>query len=520
MVFQPIVGLYSEVINWEGLASPVLPFGAKGYSRSLARLARKYTVYLPLVAGLGFFASLFETAGIGLLIPLVGLAFADTIPSGLPDPMRWLVNELGQLGPYGTVTAIGGIILVLVLLKGTAQAANAALIASIDGRMGHEVRNALAARVLDLEYPFLLRNDNARVVNIMATDSWIVISAFRWFLSAVPAVIGVSIFALALLWVEWRLTLLVLASAVAIRALLHLLESRVRQQSTAVTASTNALVQRMLTIVNAARVVRIYDQQEPEKRKFAITSEQVRKSMLTTQRLTAAISPSVDVLVTALFVAVMLTADWIGLSLAETSAFLVLLSRAEPHAKAISEARIGMASAQGSIDAVDWLLSHQPEPTSPAAALARISLDRPIVFRHVSCAYPDGSHAINNASFTLEPGTATALIGPSGSGKSTLVNLLTLLLEPQFGEICFGDTPVKQIDPRQWRARVAMAGQDADIFDGTVAEMIAFARPGASEPQIEDAARAANAHDFISALPQGYATPVGAPQGTGSADSG
>lgn len=139
-------------------------------------------------------------------------------------------------------------------------------------------------------------------------------------------------------------------------------------------------------------------------------------------------------------------------------------------------------------------------------------LDRPITFETVSFAYPNGSRAIDRASFTIEPGTATALLGESGSGKTTLVNLLCRLIEPQSGEIQLDGKSIEPIDPASWRRRIAVAGQDSDLVNATVAENIAYGRPGASFSEIEAVARAAGADGFIAALPQGYDTSVG-PQG-------
>jgi subfamily B ATP-binding cassette protein MsbA len=497
------------MINWRRLAQQLSPFGSKTSNRSIARIASQQAAYFPLVAGLGFFASVFETIGIGLLIPLVALAFSGSAPAGLPAPLTWLVSALNGAGGTTSFVAIAVAILALILLKGATQAANMALIWSLGSKIGRDVRNALAARVLDLDYSFFLRNDTSRIVNIMETDSWYVVEAVRRFLTLISAAIGLAIFCAFLFWLEWRLTVVVVASGIAIRASLYLFEQHVRRRSAEVTAANRTLVQRTLAIVNGMRVVRIFGQQALEKRRFADASERSRKAIVATQGLAACIVPSLDVLITTLFLIVILAAHWTGLTLAEASGFVVLLTRAQPQAKAISEARIGIAAVQASVDEVGWLLSQRPERPDTAEPTPALSLNKAIHFRNVSFAYPDGSHAIHNASFTLEPNTVTALIGRSGSGKTTLVNLLTLLVEPQFGEIVFGDRPVKQIDPARWRSRIAIAGQDADILEGTVSEVIAYARPGASSSEIEDAARAANADEFIARLPQGYATRIG-----------
>jgi subfamily B ATP-binding cassette protein MsbA len=120
--------------------------------------------------------------------------------------------------------------------------------------------------------------------------------------------------------------------------------------------------------------------------------------------------------------------------------------------------------------------------------------------------------ALDGVTLTIEPGTATALIGESGAGKTTLINLLCRLLEPQSGEIRVGADPITSFDADSWRKRIALAGQDSELVSGTVAENIAYGRPEATLDEIEAVARAAGAARFIAALPHGYETLVG-PQG-------
>ena len=197
------------------------------------------------------------------------------------------------------------------------------------------------------------------------------------------------------------------------------------------------------------------------------------------------------------------------MSIPAITAFLLLLTRTQPHAKTISRARLGIASYQGSMREVDWLISQGAPMTAEAVPRDDLHLDRPIAFEGVSFTYPNGGRAIDQASFTIEPGTTTALLGESGSGKTTLVNLLCRLIEPQSGEIRLGGEPIDPIDPASWRRRIAVAGQDSDLVNGTVAENIAYGRPDAAMAEIEGVARAAGADGFIAALPRGYDTPVG-----------
>ena len=156
-------------------------------------------------------------------------------------------------------------------------------------------------------------------------------------------------------------------------------------------------------------------------------------------------------------------------------------------------------------------VSHTSSASAQLCAFAPMrQSDSPleILFDNVRYSYGERM-ALRGCSFTLAPGQRTALVGATGAGKSTVAGLLLRFLEPDAGEIQAGDVPLAAINPEAWRELVAWVPQQPHLFAGTVRDNLRLARPDATDEQIVDAARAANAHDFIVALPQGYATPIG-----------
>jgi ATP-binding cassette subfamily B protein len=127
----------------------------------------------------------------------------------------------------------------------------------------------------------------------------------------------------------------------------------------------------------------------------------------------------------------------------------------------------------------------------------------------VHFAYRAGERVIRNLSFVAEPGRVTALVGPSGGGKSTILNLMLRLYEVGGGTVTIDGQNIAAISRRSLRGQVAYVGQDVFLFRGSVRENIALGRLGASDAEIVAAAKAAYAHDFITAFPRGYDTPVG-----------
>jgi ATP-binding cassette subfamily B protein len=145
-----------------------------------------------------------------------------------------------------------------------------------------------------------------------------------------------------------------------------------------------------------------------------------------------------------------------------------------------------------------------------SANLPRIAVDKGrIAFEDVVFGYREGEPVLRGLSFIAEPGETTALVGPSGGGKTTVMNLIERFYDVESGTITIDGQPIATVSRHSVRASVAMVSQDVFLFSGTVRDNIAYGRPGASPADIEAAARAAHAHDFIMGFAQGYESLVG-----------
>jgi ATP-binding cassette, subfamily B, bacterial MsbA len=132
-----------------------------------------------------------------------------------------------------------------------------------------------------------------------------------------------------------------------------------------------------------------------------------------------------------------------------------------------------------------------------------------ITFENVSFSYLGRSPALCGVSLEIEPGEVVAFAGPSGAGKTTIANLIPRLYDPTEGRVLIDGVDVREMDPQRLRRHMSIVPQETLLFGGTVRENIAYGRPEATEEEIIAAAMAANAHEFISQLPEGYDTQVG-----------
>ena len=167
---------------------------------------------------------------------------------------------------------------------------------------------------------------------------------------------------------------------------------------------------------------------------------------------------------------------------------------------------IAMSSAEGIFDIMDAPVDVADAATSPSP----LQLAPEVTFEGVNYAYSGGRRpALHDLSFTLNAGETLGLVGPSGAGKSTIVWSILRFFDPQSGRVLLGGTDIREISLSQLRDQVAVVTQDTYLFHGTVAENLRFGGPNATQEQLEVAAKTANAHNFISNLPQGYDTIVG-----------
>ena len=167
---------------------------------------------------------------------------------------------------------------------------------------------------------------------------------------------------------------------------------------------------------------------------------------------------------------------------------------------------------QKSLAAVDRVFDHLREPDElddPADAVDAPARVEELVFDSVRFGYSPDKTIIHDFSLTVPAGATVALVGASGAGKSTVADLVARFYRPTGGEIRLNGVPVEKIRLHSYRRLLGIVSQDTFLFDGTIAENLAYGRPDATRTEVVEAARQANAHDFISELSEGYDTPIG-----------
>jgi len=189
--------------------------------------------------------------------------------------------------------------------------------------------------------------------------------------------------------------------------------------------------------------------------------------------------------------------------------FVTALLLAYEPAKRLARLQVHMERAAVNARMIYEILDTQPHQRDRDGA-AEITVGAAnIEFRNVTFRYGTNEPVLRNLSFTAEGGKTTALVGPSGAGKSTVITLVPRFYDPEAGEILIDGQNIADVTKSSLRQHLAYVSQQPYLFEGSIRDNIRYGRPEATDAEIEDAARLANAHDFILAQPQGYDTPVG-----------
>lgn len=263
-----------------------------------------------------------------------------------------------------------------------------------------------------------------------------------------------------------------------------------------------------------ARIVRAFAREDAERARFDSELQELQQRSLRAARWSALYTAVVTTLGALGIVAVV----WYGgrqvlegnLSIGQLTAFYFLLVLTTQPIRMLGWMVSSTARAIASGQRVFEVLDQRPQISSPPSGIDAAMIRGAVEFRSVSFRYPEsGAASLHDISFAVEPGQRIALFGPTGSGKSTLVALIPRFYDVTEGTVLIDGVDVRAYELHSLRRRVGLVLQDTLLFSVSIRENIAFGRPDASEEEIIEAARAAQAHDFIMDLPFGYDTVVG-----------
>ncbi|MET7747146.1 ABC transporter ATP-binding protein [Micromonospora sp. NPDC005367] len=390
---------------------------------------------------------------------------------------------------------------------------------TLSARIGQAVLLDLRQRVyghfLRLSVAFHERYTSGRMVSRLTSDlDSIAELADGGIDSLVLAVLSIVSVAAVLLWLDLPLAAVTL---LAFPFLFWLSRWFARASAGAYRRTREAValvIVHFIESMHGIRAVQAYRREPRNQRIFAALSDEYRRSSLRTFRLIATYSPGIKVIGNVTVAAVLCYGGWRVLGgrteIGVLAAFLLYLRRFFEPMQELSQFYNSLQSATAALEKLAGVLDERPTVAEPATPvpLPHGPGHGELRFRTVSFGYRAGAAILTDLELTVPAGQTVALIGPTGAGKSTIAKLVARFYDPVAGTVSLAGVDLRDVADADLRRAVVLVTQENHLFTGTVEENIRFGRPDADDAAVRAAARAVGAHDFIAALPDGYATQV------------
>jgi subfamily B ATP-binding cassette protein MsbA len=455
-----------------------------------------------------------------LLIPFLNtLLDANTV---VPGGMGWLSRLLEALvqpfivpgDPRASLLGVIGVMLVLVAIKNLFLWMGGQIGASLQERLTRDLRDVVFRHMQRLPLGWFSRTKTGQIMARILTDTEQAKAILaEVFARSVMNLSQIVVTIVILVRISPRLALISLVVAPLITAVIQPILRKLRKGHRTLRNEYGEITSVLQEVISGVRLVKSFRGEPYEDGRFSAASGRYTRGMIRITRLSLLSGPLTEILGTAVAMLVL----WYGAEqvfskqmLGSTLlTFMIFVMRLLPPLKQLSQAP---TTAQQSLAAAERLFEVLDEPTESQTDRGTREISGftgTLAFESVGFAYGD-EPVLQEISLTARRGEVIALVGSSGAGKSTLVDLIPRFIEPTSGRITMDGVDTRELKLPSLRALTGIVSQDTVLFNDTVRANIAY---GASErytdAQVESAARAANAHDFIAALPEGYNTVLG-----------
>ncbi len=490
-----------------------------GTERRLIGFMAPYWGRFGLSVTTGLVAAGLDGLTVVLLIPLLKLLFGSAgslAPSttGLEHFLDQILAPVVGGHPASAAIRIIGILVVGLIVKNALSLFAKQQSARVEEGIVRDLRNRLYQHLLKLDLGFFQRTRGGEVVSTLIADTDATKAIVPNLLAGAPqnlAAAGLSLYLLSLM--SGRLTLVMLVTTPILVLFIRMLLVPVRRHSRGWAEQRGELTASASERLGALRLIRVYGQETAEAANFGGYADRYRKQVIRAQRylaLPTMVSEIFGGLMLILVVVAAATPAIVGQPLgpAVTITFLATALKVMSTIKSLAQIPGGIAGAVSGAERVFRVLDlPATDVDRPGEQPARFATD--LVFDQVSFGYGDDPQVLTDVSFTVPKGATVAIVGPSGAGKTTLLDLVPRLRDPVAGEIRMDGIPLTRLTRTSLRALTGVVSQDTVLLNDTVAANIAYGRPGASQADVEAAAAAANAAEFIAGLPEGYQTMLG-----------
>ena len=424
--------------------------------------------------------------------------------------------------------------LTLVFIKGFFVYGNDYLMARVGHKLAFRLRNALYQRVLSAPLGILREERTGDLMTRITDDVRVWQTLIAAMANIIRALVLVPFFLSVMLIKSFKLTFFVLLILPLVAYLITTIGKRIRSASIDIQQQSAGIYSQLKETLTGIKIIKSFTSENAEAERFRATNWSQYCSAIRRARFAALLPPTIEWLgalgLATVFGLACLEVITGQLSIGWFIGYIAMVAWMFKPIKTIGNVNSALQQCLASAERIFYLLDFGAEATQQNRVAQRDRLTEKsaegielqdiqgtVTFQNVTFSYAQDSEnpqapskpVIDNVTFEAKPGEVIALVGPSGSGKTTLLNLLLRFYEVNSGKILIDDVPISEVKLESLRQSIALVPQDTFLFDGTILENIGYGCPGATDAAIVTAAQKANAHEFITKIPKGYATPVG-----------
>ncbi len=502
----------------------------------ILQYVKGYWRYAILNITFNLLSAVFALFSVAMLFPFLQVLFSDDskklkeiLQNGKPEfhlSSSSIIENVNyflasDIQAHSSIHALVGIclfIITTIFFKNLFRYLGMFFIAPIRNGVVKDMRNNLFKKILVLPLSYYSDERKGDIMSRMTADvreiEWSVLSSLEMIFRE-PVTITISLVFMFLM--SWQLTAMALVLLPIAGIVIGRIGKSLRKTSTEEKEKTGILMSIMDETLGGLRIIKAFNAEKNIKQKFEKINNDYTNLMVKAYRRVDLSSPLSEFMGITVFVAIlyvggkMVLADQPTMNGAVFITYLALFSQLIAPAKSFTTAYYNIQKGLASTERVNKILNAEVLITDPSHPKTLNSFEKEIEYRNVSFAYREAEvgWVLNNINLKVGKGKTIALVGQSGSGKTTMADMLPRFYDPSQGEILIDGVTIKDLKLADLRGLMGIVTQESILFNDTLYNNIAFGMDGVTEEQVIEASKIANAHEFISQMPQGYQTNIG-----------
>ena len=493
----------------------------------------RYKRYIAGTLAMNVLAALFNVFSFTVILPILQILFK--INDQHYELIPWSTADWGSLidvaknngyyysqqlienyGPATTLLLLGLVLSLLTLLKTLTYFGGSAMLAPLRTGIVRDIRNDIYRKILHLPLSFFSEERKGDIMTRITADVNEVDASITSSLDMViKNPIFISVYVGTLVAISWQLTLFTLLVVPLLAFGIGRIGKKLKSSSLLMQSKLSDSISQIEETLGGLRIIKAFIAEDKMTERFSRVTEEYRDVSNRVAIRQSAAHPVSEFLGTVMIVIVLWFGGWLifnGSSPIDANIFiyyLIILYTTLQPIKDLSKAGYAIQKGLASMDRINHILVTENNIKEKTDAQPIDGLKQEIQLKHVNFSYNENREVLHDINLTVRKGQTVALVGQSGSGKSTLVDLIPRYHDVTEGCIEIDGTDIRLLRIRSLRSLIGNVNQEAILFNDTIRNNIAFGKEGATQEEIEQAARIANAHDFIMEMEEGYDTNIG-----------